>query len=164
MNRFGRVDVLVNTVDVAWRQRRSMTSPTIGILFEANLRDPRRLPRGRSPHGKQRFGRIINVASRERWGSGGYAAYGTCPRSFATESLADELKISILPQTASCRARSTRRRTAPPCPRLSFNWVGNPPLWRMSSFSTSDAAHAVTGAVFAGLRQGLALQRNAKGD
>jgi NAD(P)-dependent dehydrogenase (short-subunit alcohol dehydrogenase family) len=153
MNRLGRIDVLVNTVG-AWRGGKAVHEASLDdwdFLFEANLRATLVPCRAVAPRMiQQRFGRIINVASRDALkGSGGYAAY--CASKSAvirlTESLADELKTFGV--TANCILPSTintpQNRAA--IPRADFSkWVEPAALAEVIVFLGSDAARAVTGA------------------
>jgi len=99
---------------------------------------------------QQRFGRIINVASRDALkGSAGYAAYSASKSAVIrlTESLADELKSFDV--TANCILPSTidspQNRTA--IPKADFSkWVEPAALADVILFLASDAARAVTGA------------------
>ena len=79
VNRFGRIDVLVNTVG-AWRGGKTVYEADLDdweFLFQANLRTTLVACRAVVPRMiQQRFGRIINVASHDAVkGSAGYAAY-----------------------------------------------------------------------------------------
>jgi NAD(P)-dependent dehydrogenase (short-subunit alcohol dehydrogenase family) len=153
LNRFRRIDILVNTVG-AWRGGKTVHEASLDdwdFLFEANLRTTLVACRAVAPSMiEQRFGRIINVASRDALkGSGGYAAY--CASKSAvirlTESLADELKAFDV--TANCILPSTidtpQNRAA--IPRADFSrWVEPAALADVILFLASDAARAVTGA------------------
>jgi NAD(P)-dependent dehydrogenase (short-subunit alcohol dehydrogenase family) len=153
VDRLGRVDVLVNTVG-AWRGGKPVHEASLddwNFLFEANLRTTLVACRAVAPRMlQQRFGRIINVASRDALkGSGGYAAYSASKSAVIrlTESLADELKAFDV--TANCILPSTI--DTPPnraaMPKADFTkWVEPAALADVILFLASDAARAVTGA------------------
>jgi NAD(P)-dependent dehydrogenase (short-subunit alcohol dehydrogenase family) len=153
VDRLGRVDVLVNTVG-AWRGGKPVHEASLDdwdFLFEANLRTTLVACRAVAPRMlQQRFGRIINVASRDALkGSGGYAAYSASKSAVIrlTESLADELKAFDV--TANCILPSTI--DTPPnraaMPKADFTkWVEPAALADVILFLGSDAGRAVTGA------------------
>jgi NAD(P)-dependent dehydrogenase (short-subunit alcohol dehydrogenase family) len=153
VNRFGRIDVLVNTVG-AWRGGKAVHEASLDdwdFLFEANLRSTLVACRAVAPQMiQQRSGRIINVASRDALkGSAGYAAYSASKSAVIrlTESLADELKTFDI--TANCILPSTidtpQNRAA--IPKADFSkWVEPAALADVILFLASDAARAVTGA------------------
>jgi NAD(P)-dependent dehydrogenase (short-subunit alcohol dehydrogenase family) len=153
VNRFGRLDVLVNTVG-AWRGGKPVHEASLedwDFLFEANLRTTLVACRAVAPRMiQQRFGRIINVASRDALkGTGGYAAYSASKSAVIrlTESLADELKTFDI--TANCILPSTidtpQNRAAMPNADFS-KWVEPAALTDVILFLASDAGRAVTGA------------------
>jgi NAD(P)-dependent dehydrogenase (short-subunit alcohol dehydrogenase family) len=153
VNRFGRIDVLVNTVG-AWRGGKPVHEASLDdwdFLFEANLRTTLVTCRAVAPRMiEQRFGRIINVASRDALkGSAGYAAYNASKSAVIrlTESLADELKAFGI--TANCILPSTidtpQNRAALPDADFS-KWVDSAALADVILFLASDAGRAVTGA------------------
>lgn len=153
VSRFGRIDVLVNTVG-AWRGGKAVHEGSLDdwdFLFEANLRTTLVVCRTVAPRMiQQRFGRIINVASRDALkGSGGYAAYSASKSAVIrlTESLADELKTYDV--TANCIVPGTidtpQNRAAMPKAEFS-NWVEPAALADVIFFLASDGARAVTGA------------------
>jgi NAD(P)-dependent dehydrogenase (short-subunit alcohol dehydrogenase family) len=153
VNRFGRIDVLVNTVG-AWRGGKPVHETSLDdwdFLFEANLRTTLVTSRAVAPRMiQQRFGRIINVASRDALtGSAGYAAYSASKSAIIrlTESLADELKVFDI--TVNCILPSTidtpQNRAAIPDADFS-QWVEPGALADVIMFLASDAARAVTGA------------------
>jgi NAD(P)-dependent dehydrogenase (short-subunit alcohol dehydrogenase family) len=153
VNRFGRIDVLVNTVG-AWRGGKDVHEASLDdwdFLFEANLRTTLVACRAVAPRMiQQRSGRIINVASRDALkGSAGYAAYSASKSAVIrlTESLADELRTFDI--TANCILPSTidtpQNRAA--IPKADFSkWVEPAALADVILFLASDAARAVTGA------------------
>src|SRR5262249_16477808 len=121
------------------------------FLFEANLRTTLVACRAvASRMIQQRFGRIINVASRDALkGSAGYAAYSASKSAVIrlTESLADELKAFDI--TFNCILPSTidtpQNRVA--IPKADFTkWVDPAALADVILFLGSDAGRAVTGA------------------
>ncbi len=141
VNRFARIDVLVNTVG-AWRGGKSVYEADLDdwdFLFEANLRTTLVACRAVVPRMmQQRYGRMINVASRDALkGSAGYAAYSASKSAVIrlTESIADELKRSMLPRTAFCQAQSIRHKTDPLCLKQISRSGSNPRRWRMLFFS-----------------------------
>src|SRR6266540_858438 len=96
--RFGRIDVLVNTVG-AWRGGKPVHETDLAdwdFLFNANLRTTLLCCRAVIPQMlKQRRGSIVTVASRDGLaGSAGYAAYSASKSAVLrlTETLADEVK------------------------------------------------------------------------
>jgi NAD(P)-dependent dehydrogenase (short-subunit alcohol dehydrogenase family) len=153
VSRFGRIDVLVNTVG-AWRGGKPAHEAPIDdwdFLFEANLRTTLVACRAVAPPMiEQRFGRMINVASRDALrGSAGYAAYSASKTAVIrlTESLADELKAFDI--TANCILPGTidtpQNRAA--IPNADFSkWVEPAALADVILFLASDAARAINGA------------------
>ncbi len=154
VNRFGRIDVLVNTVG-AWRGGKPVHEASLDdwdFLFEANLRTTLVACRAVAPRMiQQRFGRMINVASPDALkGTAGYAAYSASKAAVIrlTESLADELKAFDI--TVNCILPSTidtpQNRAA--LANADFTkWVDPAALADVILFLGSDAARAVTGAV-----------------
>lgn len=153
VNRFGRIDVLVNTVG-AWSGGKPVHETSLAewdLLFEANLRTTLITCRGVAPRMvEQLFGRIITVASRDALkGSAGYAAYSASKSAVIrlTESLADEL--SAFDVTVNCILPGTidtpQNRAAIPNAEFS-KWVEPAALADVIMFLASDAARAVTGA------------------
>jgi NAD(P)-dependent dehydrogenase (short-subunit alcohol dehydrogenase family) len=149
LNRFGRIDVLVNTVG-AWRGGKAVHEASLDdwdFLFEANLRTTLVACRAVAPRMiLQRSGRIINVASRDALkGSAGYAAYSASKTAVIrlTESLADELKTFNI--TANCILPSTidTRKTEPPYPKPISQSRLNPPPWLTSSSSSRPTPRAL---------------------
>jgi NAD(P)-dependent dehydrogenase (short-subunit alcohol dehydrogenase family) len=151
--RFGRIDVLVNTVG-AWgggKPAHQEDLATWDFLFNVNLRTTLHCCRAVIPQMlKQQRGRIINVASRDGLlGSAGYAAYSASKSAVLrlTESLADELKGSninvncILPGTID----TPQNRAAIPTADFS-KWVEPSALADVVLFLGSDAARAIHGA------------------
>jgi NAD(P)-dependent dehydrogenase (short-subunit alcohol dehydrogenase family) len=153
LSRFGRIDVLVNTVG-AWRGGKPVheTDPNDwDFLFEANVRTTLLACRAVIPTMiKQRRGRIVNVASRDALsGSAGYAAYSATKSAVLrlTEALAGELKASninvncIMPGTID----TPQNRAA--IPNADFTrWVEPSALADVILFLSSNAARAINGA------------------
>jgi NAD(P)-dependent dehydrogenase (short-subunit alcohol dehydrogenase family) len=151
--RFGRIDVLVNTVG-GWRGGKPLleTDPADwDFLFGINVRTTFLCCRAVIPQMlKQGSGRIINVASRDALkGSAGYAAYSASKSAVLrlTESLADELKASninvncIMPGTID----TPQNRTAMPNADVS-KWVEPAALADVIAFLGGDGGRAITGA------------------
>jgi NAD(P)-dependent dehydrogenase (short-subunit alcohol dehydrogenase family) len=151
--RFGRLDVLVNTVG-AWRGGKLVHEADVNdwdFLFAANVRTTLLASRAVIPAMLQQGrGKIINVASRDALsGSAGYAAYSATKSAILrlTESLADELKRSninvncILPGTID----TPQNRAA--IPNADFTkWVEPGALADVILFLASDSARAINGA------------------
>ena len=151
--RFGRIDVLVNTVG-GWRGGKPVHEADPAdweFLFGVNVRTTLLCCRAVIPQMlKQGNGRIINVASRDALkGSAGYAAYSASKSAVLrlTESLADELKASninvncILPGTID----TPQNRAAMPTADHG-KWVEPAALADVIAFLAGDAGRAVTGA------------------
>jgi NAD(P)-dependent dehydrogenase (short-subunit alcohol dehydrogenase family) len=153
LGRFGRVDVLVNTVG-AFRGGKPLHEADPAdwdFLFNANVRTTLLCCRAVIPQMlKQRGGKIINVSSREGLEAhAGYAAYSASKSAVLrlTESLAAELKISdinvncILPSVID----TPQNRTA--MPNADFTkWVAPEAIADVISFLASDASRAINGA------------------
>lgn len=150
--RFGRIDVLVNTVG-AWGGGKLVHEDDLAtwdFLFNVNLRTTLHCCRAVIPQMlQQQRGKIINVASRDGLnGSAGYAAYSASKSAVLrlTESLADELKGSninvncILPGTID----TPHNRAAIPDADFS-KWVEPSALADVILFLGSDAARAMNG-------------------
>jgi NAD(P)-dependent dehydrogenase (short-subunit alcohol dehydrogenase family) len=153
MERFGRVDILVNTVG-AFRGGKPVHEADPAdwdMLFNANVRTTLNCCRAVIPQMlKQRHGRIINVSSREGLeGHAGLAAYSASKSAVLrlTESLADELKASDI--NVNCTRPSVmdtpQNRIA--MPKADFTkWVAPGAVADVLAFLASDAARAITGA------------------
>ena len=153
LNRFGRVDILVNTVG-AFRGGKPLHEADPAdwdFLFNANVRTTLLCCRAVIPQMlKQKGGKIINVSSREGLEAhAGYAAYSASKSAVLrlTESLAAELKISdinvncILPSVID----TPQNRTA--MPNADFTkWVAPEAIADVISFLASDASRAINGA------------------
>jgi NAD(P)-dependent dehydrogenase (short-subunit alcohol dehydrogenase family) len=153
MARFGRIDVLVNTVG-AWGRGKSTHEEDLAtwdFLFNVNLRTTLNCCRAVIPQMlKQKRGKIVNIASRDGLkGSAGYGAYSASKSAVLrlTESLADELKNSninvncIMPATID----TPQNRAAMPDTDFS-KWVEPSALADVILFLSSDAARAINGA------------------
>jgi NAD(P)-dependent dehydrogenase (short-subunit alcohol dehydrogenase family) len=151
--RFGRVDVLVNTVG-AWGGGKPVHEENPAewdFLLGVNLRTTLHCCRAVVPQMlRQGHGKIINVASRDGLaGTAGYAAYSASKSAVLrlTEALADELKNSninvncIMPGTID----TPQNRAAMPDADFS-KWVDPSALADVILFLASDAARAIHGA------------------
>ncbi len=151
--RFGRVDVLVNTVG-GYRGGKPVQEADLAdwdFLFNINVRTTLLCCRAVVPQMlKQQRGKIINVASRDGLnGSAGYAAYSASKSAVLrlTESLSNELKASninvncIMPGTID----TPQNRTAVPNGDFS-KWVAPDAIADVLVFLASDAARSITGA------------------
>ena len=151
--RFGRIDVLVNTVG-GWGGGKPASEEALAtwdFLFNVNLRTTLHCCRAVVPQMlKQQRGKIINVASRDGLlGSAGYSAYSASKSAVLrlTESMADELKASninvncIMPGTID----TPQNRAAMPDANFS-KWVEPSALADVILFLASDAARAINGA------------------
>jgi NAD(P)-dependent dehydrogenase (short-subunit alcohol dehydrogenase family) len=153
VERFGRVDILVNTVG-GYRGGKPVHETDLAdwdFLFGINLRTTLLCCKTVIPHMlKQSSGKIINVASRDALaGSAGYAAYSASKSAVLrlTESLAAELKVSninvnaIMPGTID----TPQNRTAVPNGDYS-KWVPPKAIAEVIAFLASDASRAINGA------------------
>jgi NAD(P)-dependent dehydrogenase (short-subunit alcohol dehydrogenase family) len=153
LEKFGRVDALVNTVG-GYRGGKPIHEADLAdwdFLFNVNVRTTLLCSRAVIPPMlRQQNGRIINVASRDALcGSAGYAAYSASKSAVLrlTESLAAELKLSninvncILPGTID----TPQNRAA--VPAGDFNrWVAPEAIADVIAFLVSDASRAINGA------------------
>jgi NAD(P)-dependent dehydrogenase (short-subunit alcohol dehydrogenase family) len=153
VERFGRIDVLVNTVG-AWRGGSPVHQAPLAdwdLLYGANLRPTLLASRATTPHFlNQRSGKIINVAARGALtGDAGNAAYSAAKSAVLrlTEALSAELKNSginvnaVLPSTID----TPQNRAAMPNVDHS-KWVQPEALADVILFLASDAARAIHGA------------------
>lgn len=151
--RFGRLDVLVNTVG-GYRAGKPVHETDLAdwdFLLNLNLRTTLLACRAVVPYMlKQRYGKIINVGSRNALeGTPNAAAYSVSKTAVLrlTESLAAELKLSdinvncILPGTID----TPQNRQAMPQADHS-KWVPPEALADVICFLASDGARAITGA------------------
>ncbi len=151
--RFGRLDVLVNTVG-GFRGGKPVHEDELenwDVLFAVNVRTTLQCCRAVIPHMRRaKQGKIVNVASRGALaGDAGFSAY--CASKSAvlrlTESLADELKQDginvncVLPGTIDTPQNRRERPTAD-----HGKWVEPPAIGEVILFLASDAARAVNGA------------------
>jgi NAD(P)-dependent dehydrogenase (short-subunit alcohol dehydrogenase family) len=150
--RFGRIDVLVNTVG-AWKGGKPVHEEDLAtwdLLFNVNLRTTLLCVRAVIPTMvAQGRGRIINIASHDALvGAAGYAAYSASKSGVLrlTEALAAELKISninvncVLPGTID----TAQNRAALPSADFS-KWVEPSALADVILFLASESARAVHG-------------------
>jgi NAD(P)-dependent dehydrogenase (short-subunit alcohol dehydrogenase family) len=151
--RFGRLDVLVNTVG-GFRGGKPVHEDDLDswdFLFTINVRTTLHCCRAVIPHllhaGRDK---IVNVASRGALaGDGGFSAYSAtkCAVVRLTESLADELKQAginvncVLPGTIDTPQNRQERPSAD-----HGKWVEIPAIADVILFLASDAARAVNGA------------------
>ncbi len=153
IGRYGRIDVLVNTVGgfSGGRKVHEDELANWDAMFRINLRTTLNACRAVIPHFLERGeGRIVNVAARAATaGAPGLAAYCAAKGAVVrlTESLAAELKehgISVncvLPGTID----TPQNRAAMPNADFS-RWVPPHAIADVILFLASDAARAVTGA------------------
>ena len=153
VNRFGRIDGLVNTVG-GYRGGKPVHETELAdwdFLFGVNLRTTLLCSRAVIPQMiRQSSGRIVNVGSRDALqGSSGYAAYSASKSAVLrlTESMAAELKAfninvnCILPGTID----TPQNRKAIPDADYS-KWVDPRALSDVVLFLLSDASRAIHGA------------------
>jgi len=153
VKRFGRVDVLVNTVGGfrGGTPVHETTAETWDLMFDLNLRTLLTTSRAVVPHMVQQgSGKVVNVGSRAALqGSGGMAPYSASKSAVVrvTESMAAELKNQgirvncVLPGTID----TEENRQA--MPRANTDrWVKPEAIADVILFLASDAARAVQGA------------------
>jgi NAD(P)-dependent dehydrogenase (short-subunit alcohol dehydrogenase family) len=153
IDRFGHVDVLVNTVG-AWGGGKAVHEDALATwdsLLNANLRTTLNCCRAVIPHLlKQKSGKIVNVASRDGLaGSAGYAAYSASKSAVLrlTEALADELKSSNINVNCVIPATIDTSQNRAALPEADFSkWVEPSALADVILFLASDAARAIQGA------------------
>ena len=151
--KFGRLDVLVNTVG-GYRGGKPVHEADLAdwdFLFNVNVRTTLLCCRAVIPQMlRQSRGTIINVASRDGLsGSAGYAPYSASKSAVLrlTESLASELKASdinvncIMPGTID----TPQNRAAVPNGDFS-KWVPPEAIASVITFLASDASRAINGA------------------
>jgi len=153
MDRFGKVDVLVNTIG-GYRGGtpiHEMTDETWDLLFNINARPVFNLARAITPIMKEvKSGKIIHVSARLGLeASPNHSAYSAAKSAVIriTESMAQELKYDdinvncILPGTIDTPQNRTSR------PNADFShWVSPDAIADVILFLASDAARAITGA------------------
>lgn len=153
IERFGRIDILVNTVG-AWRGGKSTHEAPLAdweFLHQANVLPTLLTSRAITPHFLARqSGRIVNIAARSGLaGDSGSAAYSAAKAAVLrlTESLAAELKHAginvnaILPSTID----TPQNRAAMPAADHS-KWVHPDAIADVVLFLSSPAARAIHGA------------------
>jgi len=152
LTRFGRVDVLVNTVG-AFRGGKPLHEADPAdwdFLFNANVRTTLLCCRAVIPQMlKQKGGKIINVSSREGLEAhAGFAAYSASKSAVLrlTESLSAELKTSDI--NVNCIMPSVidtpQNRVA--MPKADFStWVEPAAIADVIAFLASDASRAING-------------------
>jgi NAD(P)-dependent dehydrogenase (short-subunit alcohol dehydrogenase family) len=153
LGKFGRVDVLVNTVG-GYRGGKPVHETDLAdwdFLFNINMRTTLLCCRAVIPQMlKQNGGKIINVSSRNGLaGSADYAAYSASKSEVLrlTESLAAELKAAninvncIMPGTID----TPQNRAAMPNSDFS-GWVEPAAIAEVIAFLASDSARAIQGA------------------
>jgi len=151
--RFGRLDVLVNTVG-GFRGGKPVHEDdpeNWDFLFAVNVRTTLECCRAVIPHMlRAGRGKLVNVASRGALaGDGGFSAYSAAKSAVVrlTESLADELKQSgiivncVLPGTIDTPQNRQERPSAD-----HGKWVEPAAIADVILFLTSDTARAVSGA------------------
>jgi NAD(P)-dependent dehydrogenase (short-subunit alcohol dehydrogenase family) len=151
--KFGRVDVLVNTVG-AFRGGKPVHEADPAdwdFLFSANVRTTLLCCRSVIPQMlKQKSGRIINVSSREGLEAhAGFAAYSASKSAVLrlTESLAAELKASDINVNCIMPSVIDTPQNRAAMPNADFSkWVAPEAIADVIAFLASDAARAVTGA------------------
>jgi len=153
VERFGRIDILVNTVG-AWRGGTPVHEGPLAdwdLLFAANLRPTLLASRAVAPHFlAQRRGRIINIAARGGLvGDAGSAAYAAAKSAVLrlTEAMAAELKSAginvnaVLPSTIDTPQNRAANLSADHA-----KWVHPDAIADVVLFLASDAARAIHGA------------------
>src|SRR5712671_3662502 len=153
LTRFGRLDVLVNTVG-AFRGGKPLHEADPAdwdFLFNANVRTTLLCCRAVIPPMlKQKRGKIINVSSREGLEAhAGYAAYSASKSAVlrVTESLAAELKISDINVNCIMPSVIDTPQNRAAMPNADFTkWVAPEAIADVISFLASDASRAINGA------------------
>src|SRR6266511_4791427 len=130
--RFGRIDVLVNTVG-AWRGGKPVHETDLAdwdFLFKVTLRTTLLCCRAVIPQMlKQGRGKIINVASRDGLSGSAPIARPRAPCFASPNRWPTSLRRPTSTRTASCPARSTRLRTAQPFQTRTSANGSNRPHW-----------------------------------
>jgi NAD(P)-dependent dehydrogenase (short-subunit alcohol dehydrogenase family) len=153
LTRFGRVDVLVNTVG-AFRGGKPLHEADPSdwdFLFNANVRTTLLCCRAVIPQMlKQKGGKIINVSSREGLEAhAGYAAYSASKSAVLrlTESLAAELKTADINVNCIMPSVIDTPQNRAAMPNADFTkWVAPEAIADVISFLASDASRAINGA------------------
>lgn len=152
VERFGRLDVLMNIAGGFVWQTVDDAQPTWDRMFDLNLTTALNASRAALPHLKTSpDGRIVNVGSaaalKAGAGMGAYAASKSAVHSL-TQALAEEIKSSsvtvnaVLPSILDTPANRTEMPDADPT-----TWVAPGDLAAVMLFLASPAARAVTGAL-----------------
>lgn len=153
VQRFGRIDILVNTVGgyAGGKKVHEDDPATWDAMHRLNLRTTLNVCRAAVPHFvRQGSGRIVNVAARAALtGVPGLAAYSASKSAVIrlTEALAGELKENgigvncVLPGTMD----TPQNRRAMPTADFA-KWVAPAAIADVILFLASDAARAVSGA------------------
>jgi len=153
LNRFGRVDVLVNTVG-AFRGGKPMHEADPAdwdFLFNANVRTTLLCCRAVIPQMlRQKHGKIINVSSREGLEAhAGFAAYSASKSAVLrlTESLSAELKTSDINVNCIMPSVIDTPQNRAAMPNADFSkWVEPKAIAEVVLFLASDASRAINGA------------------
>jgi NAD(P)-dependent dehydrogenase (short-subunit alcohol dehydrogenase family) len=153
VERFGRVDILVNTVG-GYRGGKPVHETDLAdwdFLFGINLRTVLLCCKSVIPHMLERSsGKIINVASRDALaGSAGYAAYSASKSAVLrlTESLAAELKASNINVNAIMPGTIDTPQNRAAVPNGDYTkWVPPEAIADVVAFLASDASRAINGA------------------
>jgi len=153
LSRFGRVDVLVNTVGAfrGGKPAHEADPADWDFLFNANVRTTLLCCRAVIPQMlKQKRGKIINVSSREGLEAhAGFAAYSASKSAVLrlTESLAAELKTSDINVNCIMPSIIDTPQNRAAMPNADFSkWVAPEAIADVIAFLASDAARAVNGA------------------
>lgn len=153
LERFGRLDVLVNTVG-GFRAGKSLIETPLedwDVMFDVNVRSALMMARAVVPHFiERRYGRIVNIGARPGVvGRAGMAAYSASKAALLrlTESLSEEVKgygitvNAVIPGTID----TPQNRAAMPEVDPS-TWVSPAAIAFAILFLASEQAEAVTGA------------------
>lgn len=153
MDRFARIDTLVNTVGTyrGGKPVHEESLDTWELLFDANVRTTLVTVKAVVPIMlRQSSGRIVNVGSRSALHGGARTAAYSASKSAVvrlTESMAAELEVSgigvncVLPSTID----TPQNRKAMPDADFS-TWVTPEAIAEVIAFLASDAARGITGA------------------
>jgi NAD(P)-dependent dehydrogenase (short-subunit alcohol dehydrogenase family) len=153
VERFGRIDALVNTVG-AWRGGKPVHETDLAdwdFLFGVNLRTTLLCCRAVIPQMlRQGRGKIVNVASRDGLAGGaGYSAYSASKSAVLrlTESMAAELKSSNINVNSLMPSTIDTPQNRKAIPNGDFSkWVAPEAIADVILFLISDAARAINGA------------------
>jgi NAD(P)-dependent dehydrogenase (short-subunit alcohol dehydrogenase family) len=153
ITRFGRVDVLINTVG-GYRGGKPVHESGLAdwdFLFGINLRTTLLCCQAVIPQMlKQSSGKIINIASRDALaGSAGYAAYSASKSSILrlTESLAAELKAASININAIMPGTIDTPQNRAAVPNGDYTkWVQPEAIADVIAFLASESSRAINGA------------------